>query len=497
VIFSRGLSFLRVLVVAKLLGDAGQREFGLYQPALELVNWLVPVVMLGLGDVAERYAVIFENRNLLGAMIRRHLLQLSIIGGGAILLLTLGSSIFAELFLGVVNASGAAVVIWCAVTVFALAVYQYVAALLRGMRAYAASAGMEATSAVLLLAFSAIGAVGGQAVFLVIAYALSIILPLGFYLVLLARHLRGGRAAPAVQEAADTASAPVLEYATPISEAPNLTRFARFSVLRLMLVMTFGFLTIWSVRALSRPAFDPMPFYNYRDYALEQTANFAMPYRIAQLLAYLAVTIWAASYGIAAHAWSHGHIRRAKAELFRVGKFGGVLLTLLAVGLLLSRSLFALVLPLAYGDAIMKLLPAMLALFMWYGFLTFSTVYADLQEKPHLGALAWAVAIVIQVTVLVLPLGIEAPRHVLTSSILAVVMPLVFFAPLVCRPVRFSAVGIPLALMVVGPVSLLTPPWIVDYVAPPVMLGVIGFLLVSGLLIRPLDRRRWRRFRAR
>ena len=65
VILSRGLAFLRILLVARILGNAGQEEFGLYQPALELVNWLVPLVMFGLADVAERYAAKFEKESRL------------------------------------------------------------------------------------------------------------------------------------------------------------------------------------------------------------------------------------------------------------------------------------------------------------------------------------------------------------------------------------------------------------------------------------------------
>src|SRR3982751_4734051 len=55
VMVSRGLAFVRTLVVARILGDAGQAAFGVYQPALELINPLVALVMFGAADVAERY----------------------------------------------------------------------------------------------------------------------------------------------------------------------------------------------------------------------------------------------------------------------------------------------------------------------------------------------------------------------------------------------------------------------------------------------------------
>src|ERR1044071_6053506 len=55
VMVSRGLAFVRTLAVAAILGDAGQAAFGQYQPALEVINPLVALVMFGAADVVERY----------------------------------------------------------------------------------------------------------------------------------------------------------------------------------------------------------------------------------------------------------------------------------------------------------------------------------------------------------------------------------------------------------------------------------------------------------
>src|SRR6185369_721480 len=63
VIASRGLAFLRLLLVARLLGAAGQRDYGLYRPALELINPLVALVMFGAADVAERYVAAIERQH--------------------------------------------------------------------------------------------------------------------------------------------------------------------------------------------------------------------------------------------------------------------------------------------------------------------------------------------------------------------------------------------------------------------------------------------------
>ena len=89
VIASRGLAFLRLLVVARLLGAAGKAEFGLYQPALEVINWVVPVVLFGLADIGERYASHFEREGRLRWWLQRQVLRLLATGVGVAVLMLL------------------------------------------------------------------------------------------------------------------------------------------------------------------------------------------------------------------------------------------------------------------------------------------------------------------------------------------------------------------------------------------------------------------------
>src|SRR5262245_5810039 len=63
VMMARGLAFLRTLVVARILGEAGKGVFGVYQPALELVNPIVALVLFGASDVAERYVAGVEREH--------------------------------------------------------------------------------------------------------------------------------------------------------------------------------------------------------------------------------------------------------------------------------------------------------------------------------------------------------------------------------------------------------------------------------------------------
>jgi hypothetical protein len=275
----------------------------------------------------------------------------------------------------------------------------------------------------------------------------------------------------------------------PAPDAPAFHSFAAWSLLRLLLVMSFGFISIWAIGHLATQSkLDPQ----------SQTAAYSMPYRIAQLLAYLAITLWASCYGIAARHWSHHQTRRAKVQLFRVGKFGAVLLTLTAVFLLLTRNIFAALLPSAYADAIHLLLPPLLAIFIWYGLLAFAGTFADLQESPHKSAALWATAVAIQLALILLPNSLQASdpkQHVLLASAAGLASALLLLAPiLLWRPFRLTATAVPIVLLALAPFSLFAPHWIVDYIAPPIMLAAIAFLYLSGLLIRPLDRHSLRHF---
>jgi len=484
VMVSRGLAFLRLLVVARLLGAAGKAEFGLYQPAQELVNWVVPVALLGLADVAERYASRFEREGRLGWWLRRQYLRLlgMALGIGAALL-ACGPWVARGILHVPANdtARGVWLVVGCAVTIVALAMYQHLAAVLRGVRAYGASAGLELVSAILFLLFAAVAAWRGGAVSLMAAYAGAVILAVLFYGWRLWRFVRtlpaAGSAVPGSEEAEENGG--------------NFHGFAIWAFLRLLLMMTFSAVSVLGVGYLAGKG------------AQEATADYAMPYRIAQLLSYVAATVWASTYGIAARAWSHGQVRRAHVQLFRVGKWGAVLMTLIAVAVLAGRSILAAI-EVDYANAIMRLLPPLLGVFLWFGLLTFCSLYSDLHETPWKGAMLWGSAVVVQVGTLCVEWhrGVAeggsggAKEAMILACALGTGFALLVLAPVMLwRPFRMSATAVPLAVMALAPLSLFAPAWGVDVVAIPVLLGAVGFVWVSGLLIRPVDRRAWRRWR--
>lgn len=484
VLLSRSLAFLRTLVVAWILArvhrstDQGLPAFGAYQAALEFTNLLVPLLMLGAGDVAERYLAHIEHHAgpaALRVLIRRQLSGLVARGILAAALLLLAAPWIAPALWG---APAFPLLLASTCTILLLALYQYLASLLRGLRAYAAAAGLELSSALLLLLFSALAALHGTPAALMAAYALSILLPFLFYAVLLARHLPPPSAEP------------------PPLILPQSTPYAAWTLTRLLLIMLFGFLAIWGVRYLAslRPGL--------RDTSLLETAYFALPYRIAQLLAFLGVTLWSSVFAIAARSWSHGNRRRGAVQLFRVGRFGAALLLLLAALVLLARPVLIRLLPAPYEHALYTLLPGMLALFTWYALLAFFSTYADLRESPRHGAILWAAAAFLQIAGLLaarfnlLPLQNPA-QFMLSLSALALAIPLFLLVPpLFCRPLRFTATAVPLLVASLAPLTLLTPYWVVHYIAPPVLFLALLFLFAANLLLRPADRRALRRRRS-
>jgi O-antigen/teichoic acid export membrane protein len=476
VIVSRGLAFIRLLIVARLLGAAGKAEFGLYQPALEVINWIVPLVLFGLADIGERYASHFEREGRLRWWLQRQLLRLLATGSGVALLLLLLSPWIATKLLEVAptdHTRGFALVAGCAATILLLALYQHLAAVLRGIRAFAASAGMELLSSTLLLLLCALAAWRGGAVSLIYAYAASILITFLFYAFVLWRFLQ------TIPQSSTPAETP----------APAHFWFGTWTFLRLLLVMTFGLISVVGIGHLAPPG-PPAA-------AHDLTADYAMPYRVAQLLAYVAVTLWASTYGIAARAWTHGQVRRAEVQMLRVGKWGAVLLTLIAVAVLLLRGILA-HLEADYAAPLLTLLPPLLGIFLWYGLLNFWSLYGDLHERPWLGATLWGTAILIQLAGLFLHLGGPDPAQIMiVSSATGLAVSLFLLLPLLLwHPFRFSATAVPMAVLSLAPLALFSPSWVVDGLAIPILLGAIAFLYVSGLLIRPLDRRAWRRWRA-
>jgi hypothetical protein len=453
---------------------------------LELVNPLVALVLFGAADVAERY--VSQVERLQGAAgLRRWLWKrwgrLVAVGGAVAVLMMLAAPWLSRAVWGEVQPAllGA-----CAASVVCLALYQHLAATLRGLRAYGAAAGMEFFSALLLLVLSLAAAKTRNAGWLMVAYTLSVLLPLVLYGFLLQRH--------AAQLGSAAATMPPMAIAElPLVDTPARARFASWALVRLLLVMLFGFLSIWGVRVLAGRMTDVSVA---QDGPVE-AGQYAIPYRVAQLLGFVAVTLWASSYGIAARAWSHGQVRRAKAQMFRIGRLGMALLLLIAVAVLWGRGIFAWFLP-AYAASINALLPGLLSLFIAYGLVAFLSTYADLREMPQRGAAMWGIAVAVQAAGIGVAwrihFQVDPKSYVLLVTLAGLAAALLIAGPFVLWPMRFAATGVPLAVMLLASASLLTPDWVVDWIAGPVLLATVAFLWLSGLLIRPADRRAfWRR----
>lgn len=372
---NRGMAFLRLLLVAGILGASGKREFANFQIGLEFINWLVPVILLGVDSIAERYAARQQATGHLASFLRQHLRRTAAAGAALVLGLAVFSGPLAQgLFPG---AQGRWLVLAAAADILIVALYQWVAAALRGLRAYQASAGMETMAAVLLVLFSIIAAGADGAVGLLLAYGASTLVPLLWY----------GRAL--YRFAPSTPSTPSHDLtASPAA----LGWFGRWSQIRLILSMTVGLVALRGVEYLSAAAASA---------AGGTTADYALSYRVAQLLMYVAVTLWSSTYALAAARYSAGGARPAQYQFVQMGKLGG--LALLVAGICLvagGRVVVRYCLP-AYGAAVGPLLGPMVGLFYWYALLAFLVSLGDLQERPWAGAALWAAAVLLQLAAMV------------------------------------------------------------------------------------------------
>ncbi len=367
VLLNRLLAFVRLLVVTRLLGEAGKAQFGMYQPALELINWFVPLALMGLGEVIERYAAGAVSAGQLQQLLRSHARRLlltscCVVVAGAVL-----APWLAQYLLPAADHHDAVLIVfWALINVLLLAGYQYLLGLLRGLRAYGSAAFMESIAAVLLLVLSAGAAMYGGAVLLLAAYAASNGIPALYFLLQIIRYCR------------------TLNKISPDNSAENLPsrhRFATAAFIRLMLMMTYGYAIFWAVGWVMRDS--------------GSVAEFAAPWRVAQLIVYVAATIWSSTYGLIVTSWSHGARKRARRQLVTVGRMGICVLLLAGTLLLLLMPLWQAVFPLTYHAAFLANLKIMISLFVLHSMLMYVNVWCDLYERPDLGAMLWGCVLIV------------------------------------------------------------------------------------------------------
>jgi O-antigen/teichoic acid export membrane protein len=468
VLWNRGVAFLRLLLVAKILGAAGKPEFGRFQIALEFINWIVPLALLGTDSIAERYAAKHLQAGNLPAFLKAHFRRLAMAGGIAIAALAVLSPVIGRTVFG--SRHGMWLVILAGLDVAVLAFYQWIAATLRGLRAYQAGAGMETIAAALLLVLSAGAAFIDGAPALLIAYGVSTIVPVLWFGLQIRRFAR----------AANDSTTP--------AAVETLGRFGMWSQLRLILAMTVGFLALWGVEFLSGSSAA----------AGTHTADYSINYRIAQLLVYVGATLWSSTYALAAGKYSAGSMRQARYQFLQIGKAGGAIL--LAVGVLVvmvGKLAVPIFLP-EYGAAVGPLLSPMVGLFFWYGLIAFLVNLGDLHERPQAGAIIWGVAVVTQAAALVL----WHQQAVLPAAVMEIVLAL---APdvqwaVLCGSVLSAALALVTAYILLRRTATLVAIYGLALAGTGFFIpGIAGAMLGSGIVLTLattgtlLRRSEWRR----
>lgn len=507
-LINRGLAAVRLLAISWLLSSAlGKATFGQYQVALETINWLVALVMFGAADVAERYVSAAEYAGQTRSFLVSQAKRLLYTGIGTALVLGAVAPFIGD----------PKIVILVGLNVAVLAFYQWTVGVLRGLRAYGAAAGMELLAAILLLLLSIAGAWTRQAAGLLLAYLVANLLTLARYGWLLKKYVSIPPLPPSTPPPADSDLASGEDSAPPLLTAEEQGRhasFGRWALARMLLMMTFGLLSIWSVRWLAGRALSGLVISEtvfphgptaLADRANSMAADYSFPFRIAQMLAFAGLTFWASSYGIAARHWSHGRRNRAMVELLKIGKRGGLALLLGATALIVTRDWWLLLLPGAYKSGLLELLPGLVGVFLWYALLSFLHTYGDLTERPWIGTLLWGIVVGVQGLMIfgAAGLGLGAAfsvfdtngvtgaeilnpgRWVLLSSAVGLGISCLVVGPfLLWKPRRMSGTAVPMGLILLAGLSFQAPVWVVGSLAGVITCLVLGFLWASGLLKR-------------
>jgi hypothetical protein len=502
VMVSRGLSFLRTLLVARILGKAGQEAFGLYQPAIEFINPLVALVLCGAADVSERYFSRVEQEQGRAAAKWWS-------GKVALRVLLVGVALSVALLVPwrwvsgrVWGVSEFTLLALCASTMIALALYQHLAATLRGSRAYAAASGMELISALLLLAGSLSVAPFHSANLLMAAYCVAVLLPALLYGVLFWRagpHQHPQQTIASMEPVPSTEKLELVLHYAPPAKAPPWRWFAIWAVIRLSFVMLFGFLSLWGVRLLGDSGMGAF-ISGFGNRGLHMAADYAVPFRISQLVAFLALTLWSSVYGISTRVWSQGRRRQARLQFSRVGRLGFLGLLVSAAIIVGCRNLIAMLMPI-YAPAIRDLLPGMTAMFLWYAMAAYCSSYTDLCGRPYRGAAIWAAVVVVQAAAiayayryLVWEEAFGDPRgFVMASSMAGLCLAIAFVGPwaMGCSP-RVAHIVLPWNWIKMSVAIFLAP--LTLLIHPVVLAAYLLLMLISGQLIRPYDRRAIRRW---
>jgi hypothetical protein len=141
--------------------------------------------------------------------------------------------------------------------------------------------------------------------------------------------------------------------------------------------------------------------------------------------------------------------------------------------------------------------PATLAMFSWYGLVAFYSVLGDLEERPWLGAGMWMIVVGVQIVAMaVAHRFVSAPIASLWGSCAGAGVGAILIGPAIFwRPVKLTAVAVPLGVFAIVPLTFLLPrEWAWWVGVPAVVVGLV-FLWSTRILIRPRDKRAVRRMR--
>lgn len=200
-VIGRGIGLVRGIALTWLLT---QREFGVFQVAVAVVNLLVPLTSLGLSQGILRYAPAHEVAGTLAKFSRRAAMSLISIGAASAVVLLLAPKWVTNLLFSVgsvadaVAASGSqtrSLVVTAIICTFSLLLFHLVVDLMKGLRLFRAAGLMEIVGVVLFsglaVAAPAVGYDSADVVLLM--YGLGNAVTIVFFAAPLIRYIRSQR----------------------------------------------------------------------------------------------------------------------------------------------------------------------------------------------------------------------------------------------------------------------------------------------------------------
>lgn len=368
----RLINFGRILLLTWCMAE---KQMGLLNLLLMIVNVMIPLFSFGLNEAVARYAPMYEERGALAAFFRRSLQIVTLFTLAACALLALfadrvGAFLFgdspADPVVQMTLQSDARSLTVAAAVVIALSVwYFYMLAILKGLRMFRVLSRLEVSHAVLFL----LGAVVMillkklSALVLTAIFGLSILLPVAYYGLRLSRTLHAWP-----------------RQLSPLGETHFASKLLRFSIWTALSGVTWQLLQGYAT------------WYLNRTHGEFPVAVFSTVQKIAQLVLIGAVAVSTVAMTTVSKTWESRGSDAAERQLSLAFRGTGIALFFVCAILALGKDFVMRIFPASYAPG-GETMPLQLLFTLLAAYLSFLPAHFNLREKTSHAFLSWAIGI--------------------------------------------------------------------------------------------------------